>query len=111
MLFADDNTLFVGAQQCQSGERYHLNPNSSSGCLSLFNIGSNTVSFDSYKGDLTGIADVEGLHKIYVAEGGQIYIYHTPDFAALDNSNVTVVGTASDVAYMDGSSDANNTTY
>lgn len=111
MLFADDNTLFVGAQQCQSGERYHLNPNSTAGCLSLFNLGTNSVGFDSYKGDLTGIADVEGLHKIYVAEGGQIYIYHTPDFVELDNSNVTVVGTASDVAYMDGSSDANNTTY
>jgi hypothetical protein len=111
MLFADDNTLFIGSQQCQSGERYHLNPSSSAGCLSLFNIGANTVSLDTYKGDLTGIADVEGLHKIYVAEGGQIYIYHTPDFAELDNSNVTVVGTASDVAYMDGSTDDNNTTY
>jgi hypothetical protein len=111
MLFADDNTLFIGSVQCQSGERYHLNPSSSAGCLALFNIGTNTVTLDSYKGDLTGIADVEGLHKIYVAEGGQIYIYRTTDFSQLDNSNVTVVGTATDVAYMDGSSDANNTTY
>jgi hypothetical protein len=111
MLFADDNTLFVGSVQCQSGERYHLDPASSAGCLTLFNLGTNAVSFDAYKGDLTGIADVEGLHKIYVAEGGQVYIYRTTDFAALDNSNVTVVGTAADVAYMDGSSDENNTTY
>ena len=112
MLFADDNTLFVGAQQCQSGERYHLNPNSNAGCLTMFNTSTNTViGFDTYKGDLTGIADVEGLHKIYVAEGGQIYIYRTTDFASLDNSNVTVVGTATDVAYMDGTSDENNTTY
>ncbi len=111
MLFADDDTLFIGSVQCQSGERYHLDPTSSAGCLTLFNIGTNTVSFDSYKGDLTGIADVEGLHKIYVAEGGQIYIYRTTDFATLDNSNVTVVGTAADVAYMDGTTDDNNTTY
>jgi hypothetical protein len=112
MLFADDNTLFIGAQQCQSGERYHLNPASNAGCLTMFNTSSNSVvGFDTYKGDLTGIADVEGLHKIYVAEGGQIYIYSTTNFAALDNSNVTVVGTASDVAYMDGTSDENNTTY
>lgn len=111
MLFADDNTLFVGSVQCQAGERYHLDPSSSDGCLTLFNTSTNAVSFDTYKGDLTGIADVEGLHKIYVAEGGQIYIYRTTDFAALDNSNVTVVGTAYDVAYMDGTSDANNTTY
>jgi len=111
MLFADDNTLFVGSVQCQNGERYHLNPNSNAGCLALFNIGTNTVSLDTYKGDLTGIADVEGLHKVYVAEGGQIYIYRTTDFSELDNSNVTVTGTASDVAYMDGSTDQNNTTY
>jgi hypothetical protein len=111
MLFADDDTLFVGSAQCQFGERYHLDPSSTSGCLTMFNTSSNAVSFDTYKGDLTGIADVEGLHKIYVAEGGQIYIYRTTDFASLDNSDVTVVGTASDVAYMDGSSDANNTTY
>ncbi len=111
MLFADDNTLFIGSIQCQSGERYKLNPTSASGCLALFNIGKNTVTLDSYKGDLTGIADVEGLHKIYVAEGGQVHIYRTTDFSELDNSNVTVVGTAIDVAYMDGSTDYNNTTY
>jgi hypothetical protein len=111
MLFADDNTLFIGSVQCQSGERYHLDPASSAGCLTLFNTSTNAVSFDTYQGDLTGIADVEGLHKIYVAEGGQIYIYRTTDFASLDNSNVTIVGTAADVAYMDGSSDENNTTY
>ena len=111
MLFADDSTLFIGSVQCQSGERYHLNPNSNVGCLAMFNTGTNTVSFDTYKGDLTGIADVEGLHKIYVAEGGQVYIYRTTDFSELDNSNVTVTGTASDVAYMDGTTDANNTTY
>ncbi len=111
MLFADDDTLFIGSVQCQSGERYHLDPTSTAGCLTLFNIGTNAVSFDTYKGDLTGIADVEGLHKIYVAEGGQIYIYRTTDFATLDNSNVTIVGTAADVAYMDGTTDDNNTTY
>ena len=80
MLFADDNTLFIGSVQCQSGERYHLDPSSSAGCLTMFNTSTNAVSFDTYKGDLTGIADVEGLHKIYVAEGGQIYIYRTTDF-------------------------------
>jgi hypothetical protein len=111
MLFADDNTLFIGSARCQLGERYHLDPSSGTGCLTLFNIGNNAITLDSYKGDLTGIADVEGLHKIYVAEGGQIYIYRTTDFSQLDNSNVTVVGTAADVAYMDGTTDQNNTTY
>jgi hypothetical protein len=111
MLFGDDSTLFIGSVQCQSGERYRLDPSSNDGCLTLFNTTTNAVSLDTYKGDLTGIADVEGLHKMYVAEGGQIYIYSTKNFAALDNSNVTVVGRAVDVAYMDGSTDYNNTTY
>ena len=78
----------------------------------MFNTSNNAVVTDSWIGDLTGIADVEGLHKIYVAEGGQIYIYSTNNFPTqLDNSNVTVVGTATDVAYMDGTTDYNNTTY
>ncbi len=99
-----------------SSARYSASPGSGTirpgtGCLTMFNTSTNTVGLDTYKGDLTGIADVEGLHKIYVAEGGQIYIYRTTDFTELDNSNVTVVGTAADVAYMDGSSDENNTTY
>ena len=52
-----------------------------------------------------------GLHKVYTAEGGQVYIYNTVDGSSLDNSQVTVIGTAYDVAYMDSPSDANNTTY
>jgi len=66
---------------------------------------------EPYQGDLTGIADVEGLHKVYVAEGGQVHIYHTTNGSELDNQYVTVTGTAYDVAYMDAKSDANNTVY
>jgi hypothetical protein len=51
------------------------------------------------------------LHKIYTAEGGQVYIYNTTNGASMDNSQVTVVGTAYDVAYMDAASDDDNTTY
>ncbi len=114
MLFADDNTLWVGSVHCQSGERFAQNQagqNVQFGCLTRFDTSANTVTVDRYIGDLTGIADVEGLHKIYVGEGGQVHIYRTSDFAELDNSQVTVTGTVSDVAYMDGSSDGNNTTY
>jgi hypothetical protein len=114
MIFADDNSLWIGAVRCQNGERFARNnsgQNVQFGCLTLFNRSTNTVTVDRYIGDLTGIADVEGLHKIYVGEGGQVHIYSTTDFAELDNTNVTVTGTVSDVAYMDGSSDDNNTTY
>jgi hypothetical protein len=112
MLFADDNTLWVGSQLCTQGERYHQGATTNLGCLTMFNTANNSVTMiDSYKGDATGIAAVTGLSKIYSAEGGQVYIYNTTTGAAMDNSQVTVVGTAYDVAYMDGLSDDNNTTY
>jgi len=54
---------------------------------------------------------VTGLNKVYIAEGGQIYIYSTTDGSAINNFYVTVTGTAYDVAYMDAVTDANNTVY
>jgi hypothetical protein len=78
----------------------------------MFNTANNSVTMlEPYHGDLTGIADVEGLHKVYVAQGGQVYIYHTTDGSSINNQYVTVTGTASDVAYMDGHFDMNNTVY
>jgi hypothetical protein len=112
MLFADDNTLFVGSLLCTQGERYHQGATTNLGCLTMFNTSSNSVTMiDSYKGDATGIAAVTGLHKIYTAEGGQVYIYNTTNGIAMDNSQVSVVGTAYDVAYMDAPSDDDNTVY
>ena len=110
--FADDNTLWIGSQLCTQGERYHLGATTNLGCLTMFNTSTNSVTMiDSYKGDATGIASVLTLHKVYTAEGGQVYIYNTTNGASLDNSQVTVVGTAYDVAYMDAASDVDNTTY
>jgi len=112
MLFGDDNTLWVGSLLCTQGERYHQGATTNLGCLTMFNTSSNSVTMiDSYKGDATGIAAVISLHKVYTAEGGQVYIYSTVDGSALDNSQVTVVGTAYDVAYMDAPSDDDNTVY
>jgi hypothetical protein len=110
MVLADDNTLWIGMTQCNNGERAnHGLPN---GCLTMFNTSSNTVTLlEPYNNDATGIAAVTGLHKIYTAEGGQVYIYSTKDGTAIDNQYVTVTGTAYDVAYMDADSDTNNTVY
>jgi hypothetical protein len=78
----------------------------------MFNTASETVTLlEPYLGDATGVTAVTGLNKIYVAQGGQVYIYTTTDGTALDNQYVTVTGTAFDVAYMDAASDADNTVY
>ncbi len=110
ILMADDDTLWIGFTKCTNGERFAKGLDY--GCLTMFNTSSNTVTMlEPYTGDLTGIADVEGLHKIYVAEGGQVHIYHTTNGTEIDNQYVAVTGTAWDVAYMDAKSDANNTVY
>jgi hypothetical protein len=114
MILGDDNSLWIGSVGCQAGERYKQAQGGASisfGCITEFNRSTGSVVVESYKGDGTGIAAVNGLHKVYTAEGGQVYIYNTPDGTTRNNSNVTVIGTAVDVAYMDSESDGNNTTY
>jgi hypothetical protein len=112
MIEADDNTLWIGMSGCTTGVRYAANPTSGYGCLTMFNTSSNAVTLlEPYIGNATGIAAVTGLHKIYAAEGGQVYIYSTQDGSSIDNQYVTVTGTAYDVAYMDAVTDTDNTVY
>ncbi len=109
---ADDNTLWIGMTGCTTGVRYATNPASGYGCLTMYNTSTNkVVLLEPYIGDATGIAAVEGLRKIYAAEGGQVYIYSTANGSSIDNQYVTVTGTAYDVAYMDATTDADNTVY
>ncbi len=115
MVLADDNTLWIGSSNCQSGERYKQAQAGSTvpyGCMTVFNTATGTVTaIESFKGDGTGIAALTTLHKVYTAEGGQVYIYNTGTGAALDNTNVAVQGTVVDVAYMDAPDDSDNTWY
>jgi hypothetical protein len=61
-----------------------------------------------YYGDLTGICWVQGLNKMYTAYGGQIHLFGTADGGEHDNSQITIQGTAADVAYMDALTDGAN---
>ncbi|MDR3742123.1 MAG: hypothetical protein P4L40_24140 [Terracidiphilus sp.] len=110
MILADDNTLWIAMTKCTSGERYAQGQDY--GCLTMYNTSTNAVTLlEPYKGDATGVAAVTGLHKVYVAEGGQVYIYSTTDGSSINNQYVTVTGTAWDVAFMDAHYDSNNTVY
>jgi hypothetical protein len=117
MLLADDNTLWIAMTKCTNGVRASdpVDFPSGYGCLTMLNVSNPTsptvTLLEPYLGDATGIAAVTGLHKIYTAIGGQVYIYSTVDGTAINNEYVTVTGIASDVAYMDGVSDGNNTVY
>ena len=61
-----------------------------------------------YYGSLTGLCWVEGLNKVYTAYGGQVHAFNTVDGSEIDNTNITVQGTANDVAYMDASTNLAN---
>ncbi len=110
MILADDNTMWIAMTKCTNGERFAHGL--AYGCLTMYNTSTNkVVLLEPYIGDATGLAAVTGLHKLYTAQGGQVYIYSTTDGSSIDNQYVTVTGTAWDVAYMDAPTDGDNTVY
>ena len=135
LLFADDNTLWIGSQSCATGERAHqaslgvTTQAANYNCLTRFDLGTNTpsiipnvtpgsptatVQFPNtngdlyYYGNLTGLCWVQNLHKVYTAYGGQVHAFHTVDGSEIDNTLISVQGTALDVAYMDAVTDDAN---
>jgi hypothetical protein len=61
----------------------------------------NTNQNYTYYGSLTGICWVQEFFKVYTAYGGQVHAFNTVDGSEINNVNITVQGTALDVAYMD----------
>ena len=123
LLFADDNTLWIGSQFCATGERARLGQNYN--CLTRYDLGKQSASIipanvipnstsagatvpypngDNnlfYYGSLTGICWVQNYHRIYTAYGGQVHAFNTADGTEINNQFITVQGTALDVAYID----------
>jgi hypothetical protein len=138
MLFADDNTLWVGSQSCATGARQALAAAGNTtqaanyNCLTMVtlngtttptaqvipavnqNVPSNPVPYPNtdqnlfYYGSLTGICWIQEFHKVYTAYGGQVHAFNTTDGSEINNVNITVQGTALDVAYMDALTNAAN---
>jgi hypothetical protein len=127
MLFADNNTLWIGSQYCATGERAKQGLNYN--CLTVVTLGGTTLSpkvvpvlttasptvpypngnnNQFYYGSLTGLCWVQNFNKVYTAYGGQVHIFSTVDGSEIDNEFVTVQGTALDVAYMDALTDGAN---
>ncbi len=121
MLFADNNTLWVGSINCTQGERARSGQNVN--CLTMVSLNASTptatvvpavtpggaaiVPYPNtngnlyYYGDLTGICWVQNYNKVYTAYGGQIHVFSTVDGSEINNTNVTIQGNVLDVAYMD----------
>jgi hypothetical protein len=130
LLFGDDNTLWIGSQGCANGERAKQNQNYN--CLTRFDTVAKTASVvpnvvlpvgnspgtpvpypnanenQYYYGDLTGLCWVQKQHKMYTAYGGQVHAFNTADGSEINNSLITIQGTALDVAFLDAiTNDAN----
>lgn len=131
MLFADDNTLWVGSQSCANGQRAALAAAGNTtqaanyNCLTRVALNGTTAPAVSivpavnqnvpavqvpypntdqnhyYYGSLTGLCWIQGFNKVYTAYGGQIHAFRTGDGSEINNVNITVQGTVLDVAYMD----------
>ncbi len=131
MLFADDNTLWIGSQYCATGVRQALAAAGNTtqaanyNCLTRVVLNGTTAPTASivpavnqnvpatpvpypntdqnlfYYGSLTGICWVQNYHKVYTAYGGQVHAFNTVDGSEINNVNIIVQGTALDVAYMD----------
>ncbi len=138
MLFADDNTLWVGSQYCANGQREYLASTGNTtqaanyNCLTMLklngtttptamvvpavnqNVSSTPVPYPNtdqnlfYYGSLTGLCWVQEFHKVYTAYGGQVHAFNTTDGSEINNVNITVQGTALDVAYMDALTNSAN---
>lgn len=127
LLFADNNTLWIGSQLCASGERQKNKVNYN--CLTRFDRTANTSSIvpnvnpaagtptvpnpndnqdPYYYGSLTGLCWVQGYGKVYTAYGGQVHFFYTADGSEGDNFYVTVQGVALDVAYPDAATNLAN---
>lgn len=127
MLFADDNTLWIGSQLCATGERHASGQNYN--CLTRFDIGAKTATIvpavdptnaaskvpypnaDNnlvYYGSLTGLCWVQTFHKVYTAYGGQVHAFRTTDGSEINNQFISVQGNALDVAYMDAITNSAN---
>ena len=127
MLLGDNNTLWVGSQGCATGERAKLKQNYN--CLTRYDISGKSAAVvpnvnpadpnssvpypnanenQFYYGDLTGLCWVQGLGKMYTAYGGQVHAFNTADGSEINNANITIQGTALDVAFMDAATNSAN---
>ena len=130
LIFADDNTLWIGSQFCATGERAALGQNYN--CLTRFDLGKQTASIvpanvvpgsttagqqvpypngdnnQYYYGSLTDICWVQNYHKVYTAYGGQVHAFNTADGSEINNFNITLQGTVLSVAYIDALTNSAN---
>lgn len=93
---SDNGQLFVGAKRCTT-----INTSSEvRGCLSVFNTLSPGVVFPPKAGDVTGLQAIPGRNRVYVAQGGELWIYDTVTDQLVTNQ-IDLSGNVVDVKLVD----------
>ncbi len=92
MALGANSRLFIGARTCN---------NVTTGCLSIFNTGSNSATTDSPHGDVTGLQPITGRSVVYVIEGGELRIINTSNETEQTTPSIDVVGKAIDVKLVE----------
>ena len=94
MALGANGRLFIGSTGCG---------NVSSGCLSVYNTGTSSVTNSAAgSGDTTGIQPITGRSVVYVIEGGELVIWDTTTDAPLPVAKqIDIVGQAYDVKLID----------
>lgn len=104
MSFAN-NRVYVGAARCtvEPGTA----PNTTRGCLSIFNTGTSAATFPTESSfrqnfDVTGFQPISGRNVIYIVQGDELDIFDTNTDALLSGiTQIDVIGQAFDVVQID----------
>ena len=97
MVLAPNNRLYIGAENTCAAVAPH-------GCLSIFNISTNSVVIPPPCGsscngmnDVTGMSNIIGRTVVYVVEGGEVHVYDTATDAQLPSVSIDTQGRSWDV--------------
>jgi hypothetical protein len=89
--------LFIGATNCTN---INISGGEVRGCLSIYNIGTGSVTVTPHIGDVTGIAPITNRNTVYVCQNGAFFIYDTTT-DMLQTKQVDIIGQPIDVKLVD----------
>jgi hypothetical protein len=103
MVMGNNNRLYIGSLGCTTSPG--PTPGTTTGCLTIFNTGSNAVVIPAFGSprtafDVTGIQPISNRNVVYVCEGGELDIFDTTT-DALTPTQIDIVGKAFDVTQID----------
>jgi len=100
LAISDDGQLYIGSKNCTN--IVPVNPGDEQrGCLAILNTNTGDLIIPPENGDVTGLQPITGRQRVYVVEGGELFIYDT-DTNKLDPlKSIDIFGDAIDVKQID----------